>query len=65
MHKFAKFLVLLSSRAAPNGDDGLYVGIEKALTQDALANHSGCAEEDDVFDARRGAIDFAAGSALR
>jgi hypothetical protein len=48
VHQFAKFLVLLSSRAAPNGEDGLYVGIEQAFTQDALADHSGCAEEDDV-----------------
>jgi hypothetical protein len=26
----------------------LYVGVEQAFAQNALADHSGCAEEDDV-----------------
>jgi len=45
--ELAKFLVRLPRRAAANGQDMFHDGVEQALSQDSLADHPRCAEEND------------------
>jgi hypothetical protein len=44
---------LLVQRTAADGEDDVNAGIQKAFTENALANHSGCAEEDDFHEPPR------------
>jgi hypothetical protein len=46
--EFAELGVLLLARSADDGEDLLDAGVEEAFAKDALADHAGCSEEDDV-----------------
>ena len=46
--EFAEFGVLLVAGCADDGEDLLDAGVEEAFAEDALADHAGCSEENDV-----------------
>ena len=59
MHDFAQLGVSLAGWAAPDREHAFNTGIEQALAQHALPDHSGCAEQDDfhpLMNASRSAL---------
>jgi len=48
VHKFAQLGVSLSTRAAPDREHALDAGVEQAFAQNALPDHAGCAEQNDL-----------------
>jgi len=46
--EISQLLVALASRATAHGEDPVHAGIQEALAQDSLPDHSGRAEEQDV-----------------